>query len=80
MCLCVVIIKLQDYLEINMTHNIDIYPLLLISDVFDPPGRYIYIYSGNTKGEVSQYHCTVDLLFDWFGRQLTIFVFICKTD
>jgi hypothetical protein len=31
-----------------------------------------------------KYHCTFDLLFDWFGiscmnTDMTVFVFICKT-
>ncbi len=32
---------------------------------------------------MGKYHCTIDLLFDWFGiscMTMTIFVFICKTD
>ncbi len=37
--------------------------------------------AGNTEG--GKYHCTIDLLFDWFGIcSMTIdnfFVFICKT-
>jgi hypothetical protein len=39
------------------------------------------IKTGNTQR--GKYHCTIDLLFDWFGiscKKLTIFVFICKTD
>jgi hypothetical protein len=35
-----------------------------------------------TNSVAREYHCTIDLLFDWFGIScmLTIFVFICKTD
>jgi hypothetical protein len=35
----------------------------LSKEVNTVPGSYIK--PGNTKG--GQYHCTVDLLFDWFG-------------